>query len=151
MSSASSPAAIAATVPRDVVAKPRVVVKQFESVAQMDGEGAAVRRSIGRPELKSLDPFLMCVSQPLHRAHPRTHVSGPPQRVQSLHYAACLPARRLDEFNVKAPGGAWQERWPGRVAYHTRPCPTSLVLPLRASALQASHHIPIVARALSPT
>jgi len=61
MSSSSSSAAIAAAVPRDVVAKPRTVVKQFESVAQMDGEGAAVRRSIGRPELKSLDPFLMCV------------------------------------------------------------------------------------------
>ncbi|CAM6086546.1 unnamed protein product [Calypogeia fissa] len=39
--------------------KPRSVVKKVLSVEQAEGEGARVRRSIGRPELKNLDPFLM--------------------------------------------------------------------------------------------
>ncbi|XP_057867647.1 pirin-like protein isoform X2 [Cryptomeria japonica] len=38
---------------------PRVVAKQVLSREQYEGEGAIVRRSIGRPELKSLDPFLL--------------------------------------------------------------------------------------------
>jgi redox-sensitive bicupin YhaK (pirin superfamily) len=40
-------------------ATPRDVVKKFESIEQSEGVGARVRRSIGRPELKQLDPFLM--------------------------------------------------------------------------------------------
>ncbi|KAJ6844722.1 pirin-like protein [Iris pallida] len=38
---------------------PRSVVKKVLAEAQQEGEGASVRRSIGRPELKNLDPFLM--------------------------------------------------------------------------------------------
>src|SRR4051794_13903045 len=38
---------------------PRDIVKKFESVEQAEGAGARVRRSIGRPELRQLDPFLM--------------------------------------------------------------------------------------------
>ncbi|KAK6930624.1 Pirin, C-terminal domain [Dillenia turbinata] len=39
--------------------QPRLVVKKVLSKPQSEGDGAVVRRSIGRPELKSLDPFLM--------------------------------------------------------------------------------------------
>ncbi|MQL82464.1 hypothetical protein Taro_014933 [Colocasia esculenta] len=39
--------------------RPRLVVKKVLSKPQYDGDGAVVRRSIGRPELKNLDPFLM--------------------------------------------------------------------------------------------
>lgn len=56
---AASDAIIVATVAPDVVRVGRTVVKKFESVAQEDGDGARVRRSIGRPELPRLDPFLM--------------------------------------------------------------------------------------------
>ncbi|EPS70636.1 hypothetical protein M569_04121, partial [Genlisea aurea] len=38
---------------------PRLVVKRVLAKPQSEGQGAVVRRSIGRPELKSLDPFLM--------------------------------------------------------------------------------------------
>eukprot|EP01138_Halocafeteria_seosinensis_P010312 gb/GECG01010530.1/.p1 GENE.gb/GECG01010530.1/~~gb/GECG01010530.1/.p1 ORF type:complete len:359 (+),score=45.72 gb/GECG01010530.1/:1-1077(+) len=38
---------------------PRKVVQSVESRWQGEGQGARVRRSIGRPELKNLDPFLM--------------------------------------------------------------------------------------------
>jgi len=38
---------------------PRKVAKIFESQAQGEGDGATVRRSIGRPELRNLDPFLL--------------------------------------------------------------------------------------------
>lgn len=38
---------------------PRFVVKKVLAKSQREGDGAVVRRSIGRPELKSLDPFLM--------------------------------------------------------------------------------------------
>jgi len=41
------------------MAIPRDVVKKFESIEQGEGDGARVRRSIGRPELRSLDPFLL--------------------------------------------------------------------------------------------
>ena len=34
---------------------------QILSVEQPEGAGARVRRSIGRPELKNFDPFLMLV------------------------------------------------------------------------------------------
>ena len=37
----------------------RGVVKTILSVEQSEGMGARVRRSIGRPELKNFDPFLM--------------------------------------------------------------------------------------------
>lgn len=37
----------------------RSIAKRIESKAQAEGAGARVRRSIGRPELRSLDPFLM--------------------------------------------------------------------------------------------
>ncbi|KAK1294358.1 hypothetical protein QJS10_CPA16g00521 [Acorus calamus] len=39
--------------------KPRHVMKQLLSKAQPEGQGAIVRRSIGRSELKYLDPFIM--------------------------------------------------------------------------------------------
>ncbi|KAI5653133.1 hypothetical protein M9H77_30320 [Catharanthus roseus] len=38
---------------------PRLVVKKVLSKPQSEGNGAVVRRSIGRPELKFIDPFLM--------------------------------------------------------------------------------------------
>ncbi|KAJ9537500.1 hypothetical protein OSB04_030233 [Centaurea solstitialis] len=38
---------------------PRLVAKKVLAKSQSEGDGAVVRRSIGRPELKSLDPFLM--------------------------------------------------------------------------------------------
>ncbi|KAF5184641.1 Pirin-like protein [Thalictrum thalictroides] len=39
--------------------KPRLVVKKVLAKQQSEGDGAVVRRSIGRLELKHLDPFLM--------------------------------------------------------------------------------------------
>eukprot|EP01018_Ginkgo_biloba_P006270 Gb_37035 [translate_table: standard] len=39
--------------------KPRLVVKKILAKEQAEGDGAVVRRSIGRPELKQLDPFLL--------------------------------------------------------------------------------------------
>eukprot|EP00898_Chlorokybus_atmophyticus_P008563 jgi/Chlat1/8708/Chrsp89S08089 len=39
--------------------KPRSVTKKFLSQEQSEGHGARVRRSIGRPELQNLDPFLL--------------------------------------------------------------------------------------------
>ncbi|KAL1826256.1 hypothetical protein ACET3Z_004668 [Daucus carota] len=42
-----------------VFVKPRIVVNKFLARPQREGVGAVVRRSIGRPELKSLDPFLL--------------------------------------------------------------------------------------------
>jgi len=39
--------------------KDREIIKDVLSVEQSEGEGARVRRSIGRPELKRLDPFLL--------------------------------------------------------------------------------------------
>uniref|UniRef100_A0A2N9HWX2 Pirin-like protein n=1 Tax=Fagus sylvatica TaxID=28930 RepID=A0A2N9HWX2_FAGSY len=38
---------------------PRLVVKKVQAKLQQEGDGAVVRRGIGRSELKSLDPFLM--------------------------------------------------------------------------------------------
>ncbi|XP_063970380.1 pirin-like isoform X3 [Lytechinus pictus] len=38
---------------------PRKVVKSVLSVEQSEGVGAKVRRSVGRPELRNLDPFLL--------------------------------------------------------------------------------------------
>ncbi|XP_002992823.2 pirin-like protein isoform X1 [Selaginella moellendorffii] len=38
---------------------PRQVVKRIVAHEQPEGDGAVVRRSIGRPELRQLDPFLM--------------------------------------------------------------------------------------------
>ncbi|KAH9620469.1 hypothetical protein KSS87_016579 [Heliosperma pusillum] len=38
---------------------PRLVVKKVLAESQREGDGATVRRSIGRPGLKNLDPFLM--------------------------------------------------------------------------------------------
>ncbi|CAN1732073.1 Pirin-like protein, partial [Linum perenne] len=38
---------------------PRLVTKKLLAKLQREGDGAAVRRSIGRSELRSLDPFLM--------------------------------------------------------------------------------------------
>jgi len=38
---------------------PRLVTKKVLAKLQHEGEGAVVRRSIGRSELKFLDPFLM--------------------------------------------------------------------------------------------
>ncbi|XP_017232404.2 pirin-like protein [Daucus carota subsp. sativus] len=42
-----------------VFEEPRIVVKKLLARAQREGDGAVVRRSIGRHELKYLDPFLM--------------------------------------------------------------------------------------------
>ncbi|KAF8393960.1 hypothetical protein HHK36_020162 [Tetracentron sinense] len=42
-----------------VLNKPRLVVKKVLAKPQSEGDGAVVRRSIGRMELKNLDPFLM--------------------------------------------------------------------------------------------
>ncbi|GJN22681.1 hypothetical protein PR202_gb10273 [Eleusine coracana subsp. coracana] len=39
--------------------KPRMVAKKILAESQPEGQGATVRRSIGRPELRNLDPFLM--------------------------------------------------------------------------------------------
>jgi redox-sensitive bicupin YhaK (pirin superfamily) len=39
--------------------EPRAIVRSFLSQEQSEGNGARVRRSIGRPELRRLDPFLM--------------------------------------------------------------------------------------------
>ncbi|CAM0878044.1 unnamed protein product [Alopecurus aequalis] len=52
MSSSSTPA----TAPLE---NPGAVVKKLLSEAQSEGQGATVRRSIGRHELRNLDPFLM--------------------------------------------------------------------------------------------
>ncbi|OAY70517.1 Pirin-like protein [Ananas comosus] len=41
------------------VEKPRVVARKLLAESQEEGHGATVRRSIGRSELKSLDPFLL--------------------------------------------------------------------------------------------
>ncbi|XP_068647097.1 pirin-like protein [Aristolochia californica] len=38
---------------------PRSVVKRVLAKPQREGEGVVVRRSIGRMELRSLDPFLL--------------------------------------------------------------------------------------------
>ncbi|KAL6636525.1 hypothetical protein ACP70R_024097 [Stipagrostis hirtigluma subsp. patula] len=53
MSSSSSDAAAAP------FEKPRAVVKKLLAESQPEGQGATVRRSIGRHELRNLDPFLM--------------------------------------------------------------------------------------------
>lgn len=37
----------------------RVVLKTVEAKEQSEGRGARVRRSIGRPELRNFDPFLL--------------------------------------------------------------------------------------------
>lgn len=42
-----------------VFAAPRTVVRTLLSKEQPEGDGATVRRSIGRPEMKTLDPFLL--------------------------------------------------------------------------------------------
>ncbi|KAL8238643.1 hypothetical protein R6Q59_015210 [Mikania micrantha] len=49
------------TTPSEAVgfSAPRLVTKKVLAKSQSEGDGAVVRRSIGRPELKSLDPFLM--------------------------------------------------------------------------------------------
>ncbi|KAL6284148.1 hypothetical protein ACE6H2_015077 [Prunus campanulata] len=44
---------------REVVQKPRLVVRKFLARPQHEGVGAVVRRSIGRFELKYFDPFLV--------------------------------------------------------------------------------------------
>ncbi|XP_078433947.1 pirin-like protein [Wolffia australiana] len=41
------------------ITKPRQIIKKVLSRPQIDGDGAMVRRSIGRPELRNLDPFLL--------------------------------------------------------------------------------------------
>eukprot|EP00252_Welwitschia_mirabilis_P005985 TRINITY_DN1659_c0_g2_i3.p1 TRINITY_DN1659_c0_g2~~TRINITY_DN1659_c0_g2_i3.p1 ORF type:complete len:218 (+),score=37.58 TRINITY_DN1659_c0_g2_i3:357-1010(+) len=42
-----------------IFGKPRLVDKKVLSKEQAEGQGAVVRRSIGRPELRNLDPFLV--------------------------------------------------------------------------------------------
>ncbi|KAM0843052.1 hypothetical protein ACQ4PT_057961 [Festuca glaucescens] len=56
MSSSTSATSSPAAVPFE---NPRAVVKKLLSEAQSEGQGATVRRSIGRHELRNLDPFLM--------------------------------------------------------------------------------------------
>jgi len=55
-SSSSSASDAAASAPFE---KPRAVVKKLLAESQSEGQGATVRRSIGRHELRNLDPFLM--------------------------------------------------------------------------------------------
>ncbi|XP_022138039.1 pirin-like protein [Momordica charantia] len=40
-------------------AAPRLVLKKILAKLQHEGDGAVVRRGIGRTDLKNLDPFLM--------------------------------------------------------------------------------------------
>ncbi|XP_020188086.1 pirin-like protein isoform X2 [Aegilops tauschii subsp. strangulata] len=56
MSSSSSSSSSAASVPFE---RPRKVVKKVLSLSQSEGDGATVRRSIGRHEVPNLDPFLL--------------------------------------------------------------------------------------------
>ncbi|XP_051177105.1 pirin-like protein [Lolium perenne] len=56
MSSSTSATSSSAAAPFE---NPRAVVKKLLSEAQSEGQGATVRRSIGRHELRNLDPFLM--------------------------------------------------------------------------------------------
>uniref|UniRef100_A0A0D9ZFQ5 Pirin N-terminal domain-containing protein n=1 Tax=Oryza glumipatula TaxID=40148 RepID=A0A0D9ZFQ5_9ORYZ len=56
-SSSSSSDAVAAAAA--TFEKPRTVVKKLLAESQPEGDGATVRRSIGRYELRNLDPFLM--------------------------------------------------------------------------------------------
>ncbi|CAI8037982.1 Pirin-like protein [Geodia barretti] len=44
---------------REMSGPARAIVKKVLSVEQAEGVGARVRRSVGRPELRNLDPFLM--------------------------------------------------------------------------------------------
>ena len=39
--------------------KQRSIVRKILSKEQSEGDGARVRRSIGRPEIQRLDPFLL--------------------------------------------------------------------------------------------
>lgn len=55
MSSSSASSAVAA----GPLENPRAVVKKVLAESQPEGQGATVRRSIGRHELRNLDPFLM--------------------------------------------------------------------------------------------
>ncbi|XP_062213999.1 pirin-like protein [Phragmites australis] len=55
-SSSASDATMSAAAPFE---KPRAVMKKLLAGSQPEGQGATVRRSIGRPELRTLDPFLM--------------------------------------------------------------------------------------------
>ncbi|XP_058070730.1 pirin-like protein [Magnolia sinica] len=43
----------------NVVENPRLVVRKFQARPQHEGDGAVVRRSIGRLEMKYFDPFLL--------------------------------------------------------------------------------------------
>ncbi|PKU73455.1 pirin-like protein isoform X2 [Dendrobium catenatum] len=57
--SSTSTAHIAVHHENPQILKPRTVVKKVLAKQQQEGAGAIVRRSIGRPDLKTLDPFLL--------------------------------------------------------------------------------------------
>ncbi|MCH1922809.1 hypothetical protein L9G15_25685, partial [Shewanella sp. A3A] len=59
MSSSSSSSDAVAAAAAATFEKPRTVVKKLLAESQPEGDGATVRRSIGRYELRNLDPFLM--------------------------------------------------------------------------------------------
>ncbi|GJP74997.1 hypothetical protein CLOP_g5495 [Closterium sp. NIES-67] len=55
----TSTAASATAAAESEVKQPRKALRKLLSREQAEGDGARVRRSIGRPEMRSLDPFLM--------------------------------------------------------------------------------------------
>ncbi|KAJ7567038.1 hypothetical protein O6H91_02G129300 [Diphasiastrum complanatum] len=80
--------------------KPRLVVKKLLSKEQPEGDGALVRRSIGRPELKQLDPFLLL-----------DYFSG---NILDIHYmlqCVCVHMRKKREREIeereRCPGAYW--------------------------------------------
>lgn len=54
-----SPSLVRSAMSQPDFSTPRPVVKRVLAKQQHEGQGAVVRRSIGRNELRSLDPFLM--------------------------------------------------------------------------------------------
>ncbi|XP_020585591.1 pirin-like protein [Phalaenopsis equestris] len=66
------------------IMKPRSVVKKVLAREQPEGEGATVRRSIGRPEHQSLDPFLMLDYATV--AHPARFPFHPHRGIETVTY-----------------------------------------------------------------
>ncbi|PWA90107.1 pirin-like protein [Artemisia annua] len=63
---------------------PRLVAKKVLAKSQGEGDGAVVRRSIGRPELTSLDPFLML--DEFSVSHPAGFPDHPHRGFQTVTY-----------------------------------------------------------------
>ena len=68
MATVSSSVIRTAVVPRDNIEKPRTIIKKFESVAQEDGDGASVRRSIGEYSRR------LNLSQGMHNSASKLHL-----------------------------------------------------------------------------